>query len=285
MDHAAKPDSALKMASDKKDKPRNEDEISSEDMMSAPDASVPAEKKDLEQQKTAEGQAHFNRLGWKRLTVVLIVEAIALGSLSLPSAFATLGMCAGIILTIGIGLIAIYTSNIVGQVKLKFPEVMHYADAGKLMFGRFGYELFGAMFSLQLIFLVGSHCLTGTIAFETIVGDHVCAIAFGVVSAIILLLLAIPPSFAEVAILGYIDFGSIIIAIGVTMIATGINHTNGNLPADHVEWSWWPKDDTSLMSAVIALTNIVFAYSFAITQFTMMSGTSTFFCSPSETRH
>jgi hypothetical protein len=105
----------------------------------------------------AQGTAHFKRLGWKRLTVVLLVEAIALGALSIPSAFATLGMVAGVILTVGIGLIAIYTSYVVGQVKLAFPEVAHYADAGRLLMGRFGYELIGAMFTLQLVFLVGSH--------------------------------------------------------------------------------------------------------------------------------
>ena len=95
--------------------------------------------KDAEQQKAEEGQAHFRRLGWKRLTVVLIVEAIALGSLSLPSAFATLGMVAGVLLTVGIGFIAIYTSHIVGQVKLKFPDVNHYADAGKLLMGKLSF--------------------------------------------------------------------------------------------------------------------------------------------------
>lgn len=96
---------------------------------------------DMEKQKAAEGNAHFHRLGWKRLTVVLIVEAIALGCLSLPSAFATLGMVAGVILTVGLGFVAIYTSHVVGQVKLAFPEVSHYADAGRLMFGKFGYEV------------------------------------------------------------------------------------------------------------------------------------------------
>jgi hypothetical protein len=105
----------------------------------------------------AQGKAHFKRLGWKRLTVVLIVEAIALGALSIPSAFATLGMVAGVILTVGLGLVAIYTSYVVGQVKLKFPHVAHYADAGQLLMGRFGYELIGAMFTLMLTFLVGSH--------------------------------------------------------------------------------------------------------------------------------
>jgi len=100
-----------------------------------------AEINDMEKQKAAEGNAHFHRLGWKRLTVVLIVEAIALGCLSLPSAFATLGMVAGVILTVGLGFVAIYTSHVVGQVKLAFPEVSHYADAGRLMFGKFGYEV------------------------------------------------------------------------------------------------------------------------------------------------
>lgn len=109
----------------------------------------------------AQGHAKFNRLGWKRLTVVLLVEAIALGALSIPNAFATLGMVAGVILTVGIGFIAIYTSFVVGQVKLKYPSVAHYADAGTLLMGRFGYELIGAMFTLQLVFLVGSHWYVG----------------------------------------------------------------------------------------------------------------------------
>ncbi|KAJ9427685.1 hypothetical protein QL093DRAFT_2094834 [Fusarium oxysporum] len=84
---------------------------------------------DLEKEKTIQGTAHFHRLGWKRLTVVLIVQAIALGSLSLPGAFATLGMVAGVISCIGIGLIAMYASYMVGLVKLKYPDVDHYVDA------------------------------------------------------------------------------------------------------------------------------------------------------------
>ncbi|KAI1340085.1 transmembrane amino acid transporter protein-domain-containing protein [Xylariaceae sp. FL0016] len=213
------------------------------------------------------GGAHFHRLGWKRLTVVLIVEAIALGSLSMPSAFATLGMVPGVIVSVGLGLVAIYTSYVVGQVKLKYPEVQHYADAGRLMMGKFGYELIGAMFALQLIFLVGSHTLTGTIAFNNLTDHGTCSIVFGVVSAIILLLLAIPPSFAEVAILGYIDFVSIILAIGITVIATGVQRGDIGTASD---WALFPAEGTTFVKAFIAVTNIVFAYSFAICQFSFM---------------
>ncbi|KAK0120245.1 hypothetical protein ONS95_011651 [Cadophora gregata] len=215
----------------------------------------------------AQGNAHFSRLGWKRLTVVLIVEAIALGALSIPSAFATLGMVAGVITTVGLGLVAIYTSYVVGQVKLKFPEVAHYADAGRLIWGRFGYELIGAMFALELTFLVGSHCLTGAIAFGNLTENGTCSLVFGVVSAVILLLLAIPPSFADVAILGYIDFVSIMLAIGITVIATGVTFGQST---HVVDWSAWPKEGITFVDAFIAVTNIVFAYSFAVCQFSFM---------------
>lgn len=223
-----------------------------------------------EQLKRSEGDHKFHRLGWKKLTVCLIVEAIALGALSIPSAFATLGMVAGVIICIGIGIIAIYTSYIVGQVKIKFPQVSHYADAGQLMMGRFGYELIGAMFVLQLTLLVGSHCLTGTIAFLNLSNNAVCSLVFGVISAIILFIVAVPPTFSEVAVLGYIDFASIIIAIGVTIIGTGIRSNQASVTTNPVEWSAWPKEGTTFADAWVALTNIIFAYSFAVCQFSFM---------------
>ncbi|KAF1957026.1 hypothetical protein CC80DRAFT_491876 [Byssothecium circinans] len=219
-----------------------------------------------------EGQEKFNRLGWVKLTTCLIVEAIALGSLSIPSAFATVGMVAGVILTVGLGLIAIYTSYVVGQVKLRYPLVNHYSDAVRLIWGRFGYELAGAMFAIFLILLVGSHALTGTIAFINIVDkNNLCALIWSVVSAIILLLVALPPTFSEFAILGYIDFISIIVAILVTIVSTGVQAHNqpGGLAA--VNWSAWPPADVTFYEAFLSTTNIIFAYSFAICQFSFMS--------------
>jgi hypothetical protein len=234
------------------------------------DGDLVAEMSERERTVYEHGIQKFNRLGWKRLTIVLIVEAIALGSLSLPSTFATLGMVAGVICTVGLGLLAIYTSYVVGQVKLKFPLVHHYPDAGKLMFGRFGYELINVMLILQLLFLTGSHTLTGAIAWIDITQSDVCSVVFAVVSAIILLILAVPPSFTEMAILGYVDFASIIIAIGITIIATGVESSNAPGGLSGVNWSAWPKEDISFTDAFIALTNIIFAYSFAMCQFSFM---------------
>ncbi|KAL2164927.1 hypothetical protein VTH06DRAFT_223 [Thermothelomyces fergusii] len=230
----------------------------------------PAAVADYEKQKAAEGEAHFHRLGWKRLTVVLIVTAVALGSLSLPGAFATLGMVAGVILTVGIGLVALYASYVIGQVKLKYPDISHYTDVGRMMGGRFGYEFISVMFVLQLVFTTGSHVLTGAIMFGNLSENGACTIVFTVVSGIILFLLAIPPSFAEMAVLGYIDFASIIAAIFITIIATGVRAGDQPGGVGSVAWSAWPKEDLSLAEAFIAISNIVFAYSFALCQFSFM---------------
>lgn len=225
-----------------------------------------------EQATLHEGSQKFKRLGWKRLTVCLIVEAIALGSLSIPSAFATLGMVPGVILCVSLGLIAIYTSYVVGQVKLLHPHVDHYADAVKLIWGKFGYELTGVMFVLFLVLLVGSHALTGTIAFIRIVDQPgVCALVFSAVSAIILFAVALPPTFHEFAILGYIDFVSIIIAIGITIIAAGIEAHSAPGGLSGVDWTLWPAPDTTFYAAFLSTTNIIFAYSFAVCQFSFMS--------------
>lgn len=122
------------------------------------------------------------------------------------------------------------------------------------------------------VLLLGSHILTGTIAWIRITDSTTtCALIFAVVSAIILFGCAIPPSFHEFSWLGYIDFVSIIVAILATMIATGIDAShlsNGGL--NSVDWSLWPPDDISFSSAFLSVTNIVFAYSFAICQFSFM---------------
>jgi amino acid permease len=218
-----------------------------------------------------EGHEKFNRLGWKRLTICLIVEAIALGSLSIPNAFAKLGMVPGVIMCVGLGLIAIYTSYVVGQVKMRYPHVNHYSDAVELIWGRFGKELTGVMFALFLILLVGSHALTGTIAWINIVDNYtVCALVWSVVSLIILLILALPPTFAEFAILGYIDFISIA-AILVTIIATGVQAHSAPGGLSGVNWSAYPPAETTFYEAFLATTNIIFAYSFAVCQFSFMS--------------
>lgn len=167
---------------------------------------------------------------------------------------------------------AIYTSYVVGQVALKYPHVEHYTDAVRLIWGRFGYELTSVMFVLFLVLLTGSHTLTGTIAWIRIVDQPgLCALAWGVISAFILFLLAMPPTFANFSWLGYVDFVSIVVAILITIIATGIQAHRSPGGLSGVDWTLWPPEDMTFSSAFLSVTNIIFAYSFAVCQFSFMA--------------
>lgn len=136
-----------------------------------------------------------------------------------------------------------------------------------------GYWFTTGCFLLLLTFTTGSHSLTGKVAFETISNDALCGAGFAGISAIILFLLALPKTFSEMAILGYIDFASICAAIMITVIASGIegHQSPGGLSA--VEWhAFLPKDkQPTFAEAFLSVTNIVFAYAYAQCQFSFMA--------------
>lgn len=73
---------------------------------------------------------------------------IGLGVLSIPFVFDTLGMVPGVVCLCVVSLIATWTSYMVGVFKLRHPEVYGFEDAGALMFGRIGKEIFGIGFCL-----------------------------------------------------------------------------------------------------------------------------------------
>ncbi|PWN97871.1 putative amino acid transporter [Tilletiopsis washingtonensis] len=206
----------------------------------------------------------FSRLSWQRLTICLLVEAVALGALSQPATFSTLGMVPGIILTVGIGMLATQASLYLGEVCIRFPGTDHYDKVAELLGGRIAREICAVCFVLQLLLVVGSHVLTGTELLNALSDNAVCSVAFGVVSAVILYLLAIPPSFHDIAWLGYIDFASIIGAIIVTGVGVGKEARAAPGGLGGVQWRLWPRPETTFYEAMLSVTNIIFAYSFAV---------------------
>jgi amino acid permease len=129
----------------------------------------------------------------------MVAETISLGILSLPAAIASLGLVPGLIVLIGLGLLACYTGYVIGQFKWRYPHISSMADAGEILIGRFGRELFGAGQLLFLIFIMASHILTFTVALNTITGQATCSIVFGAVGMIVSIFLSLPRKLAQVS--------------------------------------------------------------------------------------
>jgi len=122
----------------------------------------------------------------------MVAETISLGILSLPAAIAGLGIAPGMILLIGLGFVASYTGFIMGQFKWRHPHVSSIADAGEVLMGSFGRELFFTGHMLYLIFVMASHILTFTVAMNTITEYGTCSLVFGIIGTILSFVLSLP---------------------------------------------------------------------------------------------
>lgn len=150
-----------------------------------------------------------------------------------------------------------------GQFKLRYPQVHSMGDAGEILLGPVGRELFYAGQLLFVIFLMASHILTFTVLFNTITNHGTCTIVFGVVGLIVSFLGALPRTAGNLFWMSFISALSILTATVVTMIAIAVQ------APDHVE-----NDITtspSFADAFLAVTNIVFAFIAHVSFFGFMS--------------
>jgi hypothetical protein len=127
------------------------------------------------------------------------------------------------------------------------------------------------MYAGFLVLITGSHVLTGTIALNKIFArPDICALAWGVLSLLCLFALALPKTFKDFAWLGYLDVLSILAGVFVVIIAAGMGVRDPQL--EHfAEWSLWLPEDQSFYKIFLAVTNIVFAYSFSVCQYALMA--------------
>ena len=144
-------------------------------------------------------EVKYRTLEWWQAALIMIAETISLGILSLPSVLATIGLVAGIILIVGLGLLATYTGYTISQFKAAYPHVHNMADVGEVMMGPFGREAFGAAQTIFLIFIMGSHLLTFTIAMNAITSHATCTIVWGIVGLVIFIVLTIPRTLRKVS--------------------------------------------------------------------------------------
>ncbi|KAL8829009.1 MAG: hypothetical protein Q9170_006358 [Blastenia crenularia] len=176
--------------------------------------------------------------------------------------YKTMAWC-GIILILGLGLIATYTGYVIGQFKLAYPGVHNMADAGEVMLGPVGREVFGLAQMLFIVFIMGSHILTFSIMMNTITGHATCTIVFGIVGLAVSLICTLPRTLHKVSHMAIVSFISIIAAVMITMIGVGVEKPGHNVVQVNVH--------TQFSKTFLATTNIVFAYAGHVAFFSFIS--------------
>lgn len=97
-----------------------------------------------------------------------------------------------------------YTGYVIGQFKLRHPEIHSMGDAGELLMGPFGRELLGLGQLLLLIFLMASNILMFNILMNVLTDHGTCTLVFGVVGLVICFLGALPRTMDKVYVMSVI---------------------------------------------------------------------------------
>lgn len=143
-------------------------------------------------------------------------------------------------------------------------------DAGEVLFGALGREIFGAAQVIFLIFIMASHILTFVVAMNAITKHVTCSIVWGVVGMVISFILSLPRTLEKMSWLSIVckiesivsevastiltaraAFVSILSAVITTMVAVGVMDAGHGVVAIY---------HTNLLHGFSAVCNIVFAF-------------------------
>ncbi|POS68883.1 transmembrane amino acid transporter [Diaporthe helianthi] len=209
----------------------------------------------------SEDGPNYRSLGWIGAAGLMTKSSIGLGVLSIPTVFDTLGMIPGIICLIVVGTIITWSGYVVGVFKLRHPEVYGVDDAGFLMFGRIGREVFGAAFCLYWTFIAGSGMLGTSIGLNAVSAHGTCTAVFVVVAAIVGFSFASIRTLGKISWLAWLGVGCIIISIFILAIAVGIQERPAAAPQDGIWVSDYKLTNTpDFASAVSAVSSLIFAF-------------------------
>ncbi|GAA6017784.1 hypothetical protein JCM8202_006147 [Rhodotorula sphaerocarpa] len=209
-----------------------------------------------------EDQEDFKTLGWFKAGLVLTCEAIALGTLSFPQNFYRLGMAGGIIANCAFIVIAYMTTHVMVNFKLRYPHVLNVAEAGEVIFGKWGGRILGIGMVAKSVGLASSHVLAGKIAISVFDNSKHCSVIWAVVVAVISAGLSYSRKWSGLTWLSVLSLTCIFTASMITVVGVAVQDNSRLIKNDvPIHWEAFATENVSVMSVVGALLNTVFSVS------------------------
>ncbi|KAF5575972.1 neutral amino acid permease [Fusarium pseudocircinatum] len=202
---------------------------------------------------------NYRAVGWIGTVALMMKTQIGLGVLSIPAVFDVLGIVPGIICLIIIAAITTWSDYMVGVFKRNHPQVYGIDDAGFLIFGRIGREIFAN--SSDWIFVAGSGMLGLSIGLNAVSLHGTCTAVFVAVAAICGFLLASVRTLGRISMLAWVGLVCIMTAIFTVTIAVGIQDRPAAAPQEgHWKSDWKAVGNPSFTEAISSISSLIFAY-------------------------
>lgn len=170
------------------------------------DSSAAILKKQLASENGASIQ--YRTCSWQKTAALLFSEYICLAIMSFPWSYSFLGLVPGLILTVVIAGIVLYTSLVLWEFCLRHPEVRDVCDLGQMLFWGKTWAWWGTavMFVLNNTFIQGLHVLVGAEYLNTMTRSENVAgcrtVQFSVIVTVICWLASLPRTFSMMSKLG-----------------------------------------------------------------------------------
>jgi amino acid permease len=212
----------------------------------------------------AENSIKYRTCSWQKTAALLFSEYICLAIMSFPWSYSILGLVPGLILTVFIAGVVLYTSLIIWRFCLRHPHIRDVCDIGQhLFFGsRIAWYLTAVMFLLNNTFIQGLHCLVGAEYLNTISGHGTCTIVFSLITAIVSLVCSIPRTFNTLSKVATISAFATFVSVMLAVIFSAIeDHPAGYSLADGdpiVRAT--PAPGTTFVSGMSAFLNISYTF-------------------------
>ncbi|KAL8661154.1 MAG: hypothetical protein Q9202_005869 [Teloschistes flavicans] len=172
----------------------------------------------------------YRTCSWPKTAALLFSEYICLAIMSFPYSYSVLGLVPGLIITVVVAALVLYTSLIVWEFCLRHPEIRDVCDLGQLLYygWRWVWYLTAVMFLLNNTFIQGLHVLTGAKYLNTMTNHSVCTIGFSAIMAVISWVCSLPRTFDTLSKLATLSAFFTFVSVLLAAIFAGIEaHPKG----------------------------------------------------------
>ncbi|KIW06681.1 uncharacterized protein PV09_02386 [Verruconis gallopava] len=205
----------------------------------------------------------YRTCSWQKTAFLLFSEYICLAIMSFPWSYSVLGLVPGLILTVVVAGLVLYTSLILWEFCLRHPEVKDACDIGQMLFWnhKWAWYFTAVMFCLNNTFIQGFHCLVGAKYLNTITSHSVCTVGFSAIMALISWVCSLPRTFSALAKLALFSALFTFISVLLATIFAGIeDHPTGYPDAGEIQVLAIPLAGTSFVSGLNAFMNISYTF-------------------------
>ncbi|RDA87803.1 hypothetical protein CP532_2474 [Ophiocordyceps camponoti-leonardi (nom. inval.)] len=210
----------------------------------------------------------YRTCSWQKTAALLFSEYICLAIMSFPWSYSFLGLVPGLILTIVIAAVVLYTSLVLWELCLRHPEVRDVCDLGQMLFwGRtWAWWATAIMFVLNNTFIQGLHVLVGAEYLNTMTESRDIpgcrTVQFSLAVTLICWLASLPRTFSMLSKLGtaaaLFTFIAVILA---TVFAAVQPQPAGYDPAKGMpRWTALPVHSTTFVQGMAAFLNISYTF-------------------------